>query len=317
MSGRESSGIMVRAGSRSARSAAPGPRGARCLVRWIFALATLSALIFVSAWPSRAQSQSTASKSATVGATTSAKVAAVDTATVTQAATPKPVASPTAPVRQSAPKGQQEGIKVHGHWVIEVINPDGKRASRTEFENSLVGPNVLAELLSGNDSMGAWVIQFNGTPSSPCSTNPNGCYIEQVGATALNGQVNCSAIVGPASPQPSCYATLTESLGAGAAQLTLSGQAYVDTPTLINGLQTIAYTCSVGSITSTTIAPATVSPSTCLATVGYGPPDNASFTAVTLPAQGSGQCGGANQPSCAVNVNAGQTIALVVTISFQ
>jgi hypothetical protein len=32
--------------------------------------------------------------------------------------------------------GPQEGIKVHGHWVIEVRNPDGKVATRREFENA-------------------------------------------------------------------------------------------------------------------------------------------------------------------------------------
>ncbi len=58
MSERQGNGIIVFAVSQSTRSA---------VLRWIFALATLSALIFVMAEPSRAQSQGTASKSATAG----------------------------------------------------------------------------------------------------------------------------------------------------------------------------------------------------------------------------------------------------------
>lgn len=43
---------------------------------------------------------------------------------------------------------QQQGIKVHGHWVIEVRNSDGSMAQRREFENALVsdGAGILAGL---------------------------------------------------------------------------------------------------------------------------------------------------------------------------
>ena len=100
------------------------------------------------AGPSRAQS-----KPAPSGATTPAQVGAGSAAPVTQATKPKPAAEP------AAPKGQSEGIKVHGHWVIEVKNPDGKVTTRREFENSLAGPNgsdgsnLLAGLLSDRKSV--------------------------------------------------------------------------------------------------------------------------------------------------------------------
>jgi hypothetical protein len=52
---------------------------------------------------------------------------------------------------------QSGGIKVHGHWVLEVKNPDGKLADRREFDNSLVtggkyvsGDQLLAAMLSGD-----------------------------------------------------------------------------------------------------------------------------------------------------------------------
>jgi len=42
-----------------------------------------------------------------------------------------------------------EGIQVHGHWTIEVRNPDGSVAERRQFQNALVGDNVLNGLLVG------------------------------------------------------------------------------------------------------------------------------------------------------------------------
>jgi len=65
--------------------------------RWIFALATLSALALALAGSSRAQSQSTASKSAPASTPTSAKVATANTAPGTQAATPKPALAGSPP----------------------------------------------------------------------------------------------------------------------------------------------------------------------------------------------------------------------------
>ena len=49
-----------------------------------------------------------------------------------------------------------EGIKVHGHWTIEVKNPDGSVATHHEFENSLQsqGLNLLNSLLSSSSSFG-------------------------------------------------------------------------------------------------------------------------------------------------------------------
>src|SRR5579863_9178362 len=70
----------------------------------------------------------------------------------------------------SARKGGHEGIQVHGHWTIEVKNPDGIVASHTEFENSLVpagsgqisGASTLGTLLSGQVTVAAWGIEIEG-----------------------------------------------------------------------------------------------------------------------------------------------------------
>jgi hypothetical protein len=64
-------------------------------------------------------------------------------------------------------KPGHDGIKIHGHWVIDVRNPDGKVVQHRDFENSLVtngaamsGDQILAALLSGNATVGDPAVVF-------------------------------------------------------------------------------------------------------------------------------------------------------------
>ncbi|UCE98033.1 MAG: hypothetical protein JSV74_01515 [Dehalococcoidia bacterium] len=54
--------------------------------------------------------------------------------------------------------GLGEGIEVHGHWTIEVRNPDGSLEGSYEFENELIGNERLAEFLAREYSVGAWML---------------------------------------------------------------------------------------------------------------------------------------------------------------
>jgi len=101
---------------------------------------------------------------------------------------PKPAAnaSPGAPVPAAASPasaersrgGNHEGITVHGHWTIEVKNPDGTVTARREFENAIkpTGMSYLASLLAGNNGPGGLSIVLNGgtavwaPPNFPLST---------------------------------------------------------------------------------------------------------------------------------------------------
>src|SRR5208337_4944362 len=78
--------------------------------------------------------------------------------------------------------GKHEGIKVHGHWTIEVRNPDGKLVAHREFENSLTIPGgvVLSQVLARQNSVGAWSIFLNSSPGL-CLSNgqPTVCIIEE------------------------------------------------------------------------------------------------------------------------------------------
>jgi hypothetical protein len=68
-------------------------------------------------------------------------------------------------------RGPQEGIKVHGHWKIDIKNPDGTVAGTRDFENSLAsGGLFLVGTLSGYLVPGDWMIVLGAsTGNSPCS----------------------------------------------------------------------------------------------------------------------------------------------------
>ena len=58
-------------------------------------------------------------------------------------------------------QGAREGITVHGHWVLEVRNPDGTLVTRREFENGLNetrghGAEWLGMLLKRTSTAGRW-----------------------------------------------------------------------------------------------------------------------------------------------------------------
>ena len=77
---------------------------------------------------------------------------------------------------------QSEGIKVHGHWVIEVRNPDGSLVDRREVQNALsvAGGPLLAGLLTRNLSAGYWTILLTGGSNSACAPAPGtACWIQQ------------------------------------------------------------------------------------------------------------------------------------------
>jgi hypothetical protein len=114
------------------------------------------------------------------------------------AATPadaRPAAKPGAEEKEAAPTDDtgDGGIKIHGHWVLELKNPDGKVVNRREFNNSLVtggnttsGDQLIAALLSGNATAGGLGVAF----ISSASGNTTGLDISSFcwGAAAATGE---------------------------------------------------------------------------------------------------------------------------------
>lgn len=97
---------------------------------------------------------------------------AVQAQTRSQAQKPKPgsnaaAGSATSAARQGGEKssgagGPHEGIKVHGHWSIDIRNPDGTLVKHNEFENALQddGKSFLARTLARSSPVGTWDVQL-------------------------------------------------------------------------------------------------------------------------------------------------------------
>jgi hypothetical protein len=132
------------------------------------------------------------------------KSAAAGTTTQAPNAVAKPPAT-SANARASAEekpaaKGTQEGIKVHGHWTIEVRNPDGTVDKHVEFENQICpdqtytrpvgtlqtipvsatfqgGVAFFSGLASGQASAGGWAILLATSAEANTAPVPPGCLV--------------------------------------------------------------------------------------------------------------------------------------------
>ena len=92
---------------------------------------------------------------------------------------------------------------VHGHWTIDVRNPDGKLGSHTEFENALQpqGADILTGLLSGEYVSGGFLVVFSTSPT-PSLGAPGGSGLCGLGVCSLiDSRVSVTALRNYALPQ--------------------------------------------------------------------------------------------------------------------
>jgi hypothetical protein len=276
-------------------------------------LAALLVLVLSSAGIGRAQAGTASS--------------AVPAATPAKAAPVAQAVHPVTPAKRQ-PGGTHEGITVHGHWVIEVRDPDGRLVQHREFENLLtsVGAQNLPLFLSGFEAPGGWYIELidpnNTATGSPCAGSPTpgapagACYLTQSTSTydVFGGNPLCTTS-GP------CSANLTPSVGNPITGLVLTGSITATQIGNVGAVGTFLATCYPSTSPGNNLPFYTFSPAQCAtgkSGVSNGNIQSVSFTAAQLPQAGSGQCGGANQPSCAIeNVQPKQVISVSVTISFQ
>jgi|GEM_PF-726155 len=195
--------------------------------------------------------------------------------------------------------GPVEGIKVHGHWTIDVRDPDGKLVTHREFENGLTlqGKGGLVKLLGRQITNGAWHVGLaNSSGNHPCefpSSSPGGS------ATPTPCQILEPSFWAPGVvDSPYFFKTLILSLP-DSGGLVLSGNASAARNSTIDMVSTRIYNC-----------PPNNGPQTCATTNTIG---QFEFTEKQLAQPVNGVC---PEPACAVDVVKGQIIQVTVTISF-
>ena len=189
--------------------------------------------------------------------------------------------------------GPHEGIQVHGHWSIDIRDPDGKLAQHHEFENSIdpYGQNYLIDLLKGYGVPSDYGIWLQGT--GVCTSVNQGCVIVR-SITVSPGSELCAYFF--------CATSLTDTysyaypLANVNAAMVLAGSITAQQAGTINRVTTMAHTCYSGTTVATTSPAACVADSGATAGGYYNP-----FTATSI------------NP---ISIAAGQLIQVTVTISF-
>ncbi len=247
----------------------------------------------------------------------------------------KPVAKPVAEEEKAVPNSaNQQGIKVHGHWVLQVKNADGTLGERREFDNSLVpegtylsGDQLLGLLLSGNGAPGDPAIAL--VPSIPSgATDPSAYCINNNNVPMYN--TNCYALVTAQSNMSSFFSNsstgLTTTLNLSpAVSWVLAGTYTVPSSlTAITFVQTILPVCVSQSSAATSLTSSTTNGLQGSATTRTA--DLSASVCKNLSADiasGSiidtvflGAFTSTAVPSGPMSVTAGQIIVVTVTISF-
>jgi hypothetical protein len=187
------------------------------IVRRGFVLVGLLVLAVIGAGGARAQS-----------APATAPVQDIKPAALPAAQAPAVITKPAAaqaqpslmPDEKAPAKGAKEGIVVHGHWTIEVKNPDGKVVARQDFENTLdpiEGADLLTGLLSGEYVTDGFYIDLFSANDTICDFSDCAIYDSRV-PTLCSGSIKNGVPCGTLT-----YAAKTGTANNNAIGYTLSG----------------------------------------------------------------------------------------------
>lgn len=239
-----------------------------------------------------------------------------------QAATPArpaqpPVPSVAAAVAQPAAeqagrepaKAGGEGLKIHGHWKLDVHNPDGTFVKSIEFENSLITPSsadvVLSQMFAGQFALAGFSIFAVPNLSStlcPASLYTGDCGMipSYIGINSLISWNECAYAV--------CTQNLTQTYVPynlstnSAAYFQLQGSFSPTADGLVFVVKTVIAGCE-----SSTGGISTVTNQQCSSSTAAGIPSGSTFeqytfTSAVLPTP--------------LSLVAGQVVTVTVTISF-
>jgi hypothetical protein len=235
--------------------------------------------------------------------------AATSAASATPAtAAAKPKASTEEATAAVPNDASQQGIKVHGHWTIDVRNPDGTLAEHREFENSLQDDGFnLANLLAGTITAGEPVISLTSTNESS-ATSICGVAVCQIIEYTNGARVAFSPCTGSYYCVPNLVAT---EITTGSGQtgyvytLKLSGQLTATQAGSITGVGTFWFNCSTSGASLSAVPPS-----------GCASQTNLPANSQIAPDAGNGIPEFTGTSVSQINVSSGQIVQVTVTLSF-
>jgi len=140
----------------------------------------------------------------------------------------------------SAPTGPNEGVEVHGRWIIEVADTEGASVTVREFDNALQAPGaaLLAQVLAHDKGVGAWVVNVTNalTGQYPCTGDSllslgDACRMSQVPGTLADTNAGSLAVAAPTT-------------GANANKLVLSGTVIAGQDGAIDNVSAYIHECA-------------------------------------------------------------------------
>jgi hypothetical protein len=224
---------------------------------------------------------------------------------------------PSIAKEESAPKpsgGMNQGIMLHGHWTINVKNPDGTQVQHHEFENQLQydGTQFLTGLLSGYGVAGDYAIYFTNATAQATGSASTNVVCPAPASTTTSTFPYCS-IVQNVNSQPGIFhclhyvcvsgltATPTFGSGTGLPNFTLMGSITAPQAGAVVNVYVGFNGCNIAS---------TATPPT--------PTSPGSITATACETQTTGSYGGtlSGTTITPITVVAGQIIQITVTYTF-
>ena len=195
-----------------------------------------------------------------------------------------------------------QGVKVHGHWVIDVKNPDGSLAQHRDFENSLEASaqGLLVGMMSGYLTPGDYMIVMGAASgTSACTATYQLCgIVHNLNTYPALGYCNVYYCTGSSLNYTYNFGTSF----AGPFSMVLSGSITANQTGTIGAVYSILSTCAnigFGSTNPSSIE--TSSPASCV-TQTSPEPWYGTLTQATLASP--------------VSVSSGQIVQVTVTITF-
>jgi hypothetical protein len=205
----------------------------------------------------------------------------------------------------SAPNDStHQGVRMHGHWVIDIKDSDGTLAQHHEFENALVanGVDLLTGLLGGAYTHADYMVILQASPSTNgvCSTAANSpsqqCALIRTIAT-FPATYQCyqgGGAGGPGYPMNiPCFTGLT-------INYTVDPSGTLFTSMVLAGSFVATNSGTIGQVATGFASCISIPPSQCLGNFTFVP--------------GIGNLSVATPPQ--ITVNAGQLVQVTVTITF-